>query len=108
MGGGRRTIDLRPGRPLAILPFLRCFGPRIPDPVALRAALHILRDPRIRRQAIKHYSPPFALSMDEAVAAIAQRLRPRRQGARQPAARAAAPASVARKNDPSAPRTKNT
>ena len=33
MREGRRAIDLRPGRPLAILPFLRCFGPRFPMPM---------------------------------------------------------------------------
>jgi hypothetical protein len=106
MRGGRRTVDLRPGRPLAILPFLPCFGPRIPDAVTLRTAVQILRDPRIQRQAIKHYSPPFALSMDEAASVIAQRLRPRRQGAAQPLARAAVPSSRAAKSHPPAPRTK--
>ena len=34
--GGRRTLDLRPDRPLTILPTLRCFGPRIPDADAMR------------------------------------------------------------------------
>ena len=84
MRGGRRTIDLTPGRDIAILPFLRCFGPKIPDTHALWAALQILRDPAIRRQAVKFYSPPFAASMDEQAGAI-RRLLPRRQPANQAA-----------------------
>ena len=74
MRGGRRTVDVTPGRDIAILPFLRCFGPKIPDTHALWAALHILRDPKIRRQAVTFYSAPFALSMDEVARAIEQRL----------------------------------
>jgi hypothetical protein len=92
MRGGRRTIDLTPGRDIAILPFLRCFGPKIPDAQALRAVFHILRHPRIQRQAVKFYSRPFVTSMDEAARAIARRLgargrRPARPAASLPAAR---------------------
>jgi hypothetical protein len=50
MRGGRRTVDVTPGRDIAILPFLRCVGPKIPDAHALRAAFHILHQPRVRHQ----------------------------------------------------------
>ena len=94
MRGGRRTVDLTPGRDIAILPFLRCFGAKIPDAHALRAAFHILRHPRIQRQAVRFYSPPFRASMDEAAAAIG-RLLPRRQATHQAAPSPTAAAKLA-------------
>jgi hypothetical protein len=84
MRGSRRTVDLTPGRDIAILPFLRCFGAKIPDTQALRAALHILRHPRIQRQAARFYSLPFRASMEEGAHAIAHRLKACRQAPRQP------------------------
>ena len=106
--GGRRTVDLRPDRELAIRPFLRCFGPKILDADVLRAALHILRDPRIQRQAIRYYSPPFALGMEDAARAIALRLGIRRRRSPQSVPRAAAPRRrQAPKNNPPPPRTKS-
>jgi hypothetical protein len=32
MRGGKRTLDLTPGREIAILPFIRCFAPGFPTP----------------------------------------------------------------------------
>jgi hypothetical protein len=86
MRGGKRTVDLTPGREIAILPFIRCFGPRIPDADALRAAFAILRHPRIQREAVRFYSPPFRASMDEAARAIAHCLRARGRAGEKPAA----------------------
>ena len=55
MREGRRTIDVRPDGSIAILPFLRCFGPKIPRCRCLaRRRFSVLRDPRIQRQAVKH------------------------------------------------------
>jgi hypothetical protein len=75
MRGGKRTVDLTPGREIEIHPFIRCFGPKIPDADALRAAFAILRHPRIQRQAVRFYTPPFRGSMDDAARAIGQRLK---------------------------------